>query len=272
MSNDITRSAPRRPRARTIQSLDRAAAILKLLASGPRRLGVSEIASRLELAAPTVHGLLQTLQVHGFVEQDRDSDKYQLGAGLLRLGTSYLDLNELRRAAVAHADALAEGTGAAVRVGVMHGPAVVVVHHSFRPDAAVQIPEVGAELPIHATALGKAILAFLPSAVVDDVTAEALPRLTQRTLTAAGLRTELAAARELGYARERDEAVLGESSIASPIFDHAEHAVGAIGVVGDTERILPRGPARGMVSAVLEVARGISRELGARRWPCNPSD
>jgi DNA-binding IclR family transcriptional regulator len=142
----------------------------------------------------------------------------------------------------------------------------------FRPDATVQIPEVGAELPIHATALGKALLAFLPSAVLDDLEAEPLPRLTQRTLTPSALRAELAEARERGYARERDEAVLGESSIASPIFDHAEHAVGAIGVVGDTERILPRGPARGMVSAVLEVARGISRELGARRWPGHQPD
>jgi DNA-binding IclR family transcriptional regulator len=264
--------AGRRPRARTIQSLDRAAAILKLLASGPRRLGVSELASRLDLAPPTVHGLLQTLQVHGFVEQDRDSDKYQLGAGLLRLGTSYLDLNELRRAAIAHADALAERTGAAVRVGVMHGPTVVVVHHVFRPDATVQIPEVGAELPVHATALGKAIVAFLPKSVLDDLTAEPLPKLTQRTLTAKALRQELAEARDKGYARERDEAVLGESSLAAPIFDHAEHAVGAIGVVGDTDAILPRGPAKGVVGAVLEVARGISRELGARRWPCPPPD
>jgi DNA-binding IclR family transcriptional regulator len=264
--------AGRRPRARTIQSIDRAAAILKLLASGPRRLGVTELAARLDLAPPTVHGLLQTLQVHGFVEQDRDSDKYQLGAGLLQLGTSYLDLNELRRAAVAHADALAERTGAAVRVGVMHGPTVVVVHHVFRPDATVQIPEVGAELPMHATALGKALVAFLPRTVLDDLTAEPLPRLTQRTLTAKALRAELAEARERGYARARDEAVLGESSLAAPIFDHAEHAVGAIGVVGDTERILPRGPARGIVGAVLEVARGVSRELGARRWPCPPPD
>jgi len=61
--------------------------------------------------------------------------------------------------------------------------------------------------------------------------------------------------------------VLGESSIASPIFDHAGHAVGAIGVVGDTERIMPRGPAKPLVAAVSEAARGVSRELGASRWP-----
>jgi DNA-binding IclR family transcriptional regulator len=79
-----------------IQAVDRAARILKALAGGSRRLGVTELALRLELAPPTVHGLLQTLQAHGFVEQDRGSGKYQLGPGLLQLGNSYLDLNELR--------------------------------------------------------------------------------------------------------------------------------------------------------------------------------
>ena len=70
--------------------------------------------------------------------------------------------------------------------------------------------------------------------------------------------------RETGLARERDEAVLGESSVAAPIHDSAGHAVGAIGVVGDTERILPRGPARGLGPAVIEAARSVSRELGRR--------
>src|SRR3954454_7369736 len=154
-----------------IQSIDRAARILKVLASGPRRLGVTEIAQRLELAPPTVHGLLQTLQVHGFVEQDRDSGKYQLGAGLLQLGSSYLDLNELRARSLFHAERLAARADAAVRVGVMHGPSVIVVHHVFRPDATLQILEVGAQLPVHASALGKAILAFSPAEVVDDLTA-----------------------------------------------------------------------------------------------------
>jgi DNA-binding IclR family transcriptional regulator len=260
----------RAPKRGTIQSVDRSARILKALAAGPRRLGVSELADRLDMSRPTVHGLLQTLLAHGFVEQDRDSDKYQLGAGLLQLGNSYLDLNELRGRSIVHAERLAERADAAVRVGVMHGATVLVVHHVFRPDTTLQILEVGAELPVHASALGKSILAFAPGELVDDLLAEAPTKLTSRTLTAAALRKELAAAREGGIARERDEAVLGESSLAGAIFDHSGHAVGSIGVVGDTDRILPRGPARGIAGAVAEAARGVSRELGARRWPAPP--
>ena len=106
-----------------------------------------------------------------------------------------------------------------------------------------------------------------PDEVVDDLTAEELPKLTGRTLTARELRAEFAAIRERGFARERDEAVLGEPSVAGPIFDHLGHAVGAIGVVGDTERVIPRTVAKGLAAAVTEAARGVSRELGARSWP-----
>src|SRR5882724_6302815 len=183
-TTDRNSAMPNDDRARksSIQSIDRATAILKALASGPRRLGVSELADRLGLARPTVHGLLQTLQSHGFVEQDRHSDKYQLGPGLLQLGYSYLDLNELRARSITYADHLATRTGAAVRVGVMHGSSVVVVHHVFRPDATFGVLEVGLQLPLHASSLGKAILAFSPDQVIDDLLSEPLPRLTKQTL------------------------------------------------------------------------------------------
>ena len=149
----------------------------------------------------------------------------------------------------------------------MHGSSVVVVHHVFKPDAAFGILEVGLQLPLHASALGKAILAFSPSQLVEDALAEPLPPLTKRTLDAPALRRQLASVQDQGFATERDEAVLGESSVAAPIFDDAGHAVGAIGVVDATEQLFPRGLARGVAAAVSEAARGVSRELGAPRWP-----
>jgi DNA-binding IclR family transcriptional regulator len=78
-----------------IQSIERAAAILRLLSGRSRRLGVAELAGELELPKGTVHGILRTLQFVGYVEQDRESGKYQLGPALLHMGSSYLDGNEL---------------------------------------------------------------------------------------------------------------------------------------------------------------------------------
>ena len=251
-----------------IQSVDRSIRILKALGQRPGRLGVSDLSKQLGLAKGTVHGLLRTLQEHGLVEQHADSDKYQLGPELLQLGNSYLDLNELRSRGLAWSELLATRVGEAVRVGVPHGDAMLVIHHVFRPDSSLQILEVGALLPLHATALGKAVLAYLEPADVDELVADGLPKLTGRThVTSAALRRELAAVRDRGYAVEREEAVLGEGGLAAPIFDRTSAPVGAIGVAGPRERVLRKAREATVAAAVLEAARGISRDLGAPRWP-----
>jgi DNA-binding IclR family transcriptional regulator len=251
-----------------IQSVDRAIRILKALSAGPGRLGVSELSNRLGLAKGTVHGLLRTLQDHGLVEQHADSDKYQLGPQLLQLSTRYLDLSELRSRSLAWSELLASRAQEAVRVGVAHGDGVLVVHHVFRPDATLQILEVGSVLPLHATALGKAVLAFVDQDFRGAVLEEDLPRLTGRTLSSpAALTRDLDATRKRGYAVEKEEAVLGEAGVAAPIFDRDAEPVGAVGIAGPRERILARGSERRIANAVVEAARGISRDLGAPRWP-----
>jgi DNA-binding IclR family transcriptional regulator len=260
---DPRRAQP--PRRGTIQSVDRAAEILKALANG-RRLGVSELARGLGLPAPTIHGLLRTLRDHGFVEQDRSSEKYQLGAALLHLGSSYLDFNELRARSIVHADRLATRADAAVRVGVLHGGSVLVIHHVFRPDGTLQIPEVGAQLPLHASALGKAMLAVTPADVRAQLLGAELVRLTSHTLDRVRLAIELDDVRLRGVARERGEAVLGEASIAAAILDADGHLAGAIGIVGESRRLLPRGLARGLATAVRAAADGVAGELAPGAW------
>lgn len=250
-----------------IQSVERAANILKALGGGSRRLGVSELSDQLGLAKGTVHGLLRTLEAHGLVEQDTETDKYQLGATLLRLGNSYLDTSELRSRALRWSERLAENTGESVRVGVPHGQGVLVVHHVFRPDNSLQILEVGAVLPLHASASGKALLAFDADREAQVLAAD-LPKLTGRTVTAkAALRTQLAKVRERGYALEREEAVIGDAGVAAPIFDRRGDVVGTIGLSGPVERLGQRANQARLVAAVTDAARGVSRELGASTWP-----
>jgi DNA-binding IclR family transcriptional regulator len=249
-----------------IQSVDRAVRILKALAGGPGRLGVSDLSARLGLAKGTVHGLLRTLQEHGLVEQHADSDKYQLGPELLKLSNRYLDLNELRSRSLAWSELLANRAEEAVRVGALHDDRMLIVHHVFRPDASLQILEVGEVLPLHATALGKAVLAQLSTDVRGDLLGPELPKLTGHTLsTARALDKELALTRERGYALEREEAVLGEAGVAAPIFDRRAEPIGAVGVAGPRERVLRRGRERTIATAVVEAARSISRDLGAPR-------
>jgi DNA-binding IclR family transcriptional regulator len=252
----------------SVQSIERAAAILRLLARGSGRLGVGEISTSLGLAKGTTHGILRTLQDVGFVEQDKASGKYQLGATLLHLGTSYLDVNELRSRAINWADALAARSGEAVRIGTPLDGKVLVVHHVFRPDDSLQTLDVGALLPLHATALGKVLLAY-DAGLAAEVAGAPLEAYTRRTLTSpAALRGALTKVREQGWAAEAEEHVSGQSAIAAPIRGYGGFVVGAISIAGSSDRLCPSvgRPDQSAVAYVLNAARAISRDLGAGRW------
>ncbi|MGZ8584971.1 MAG: IclR family transcriptional regulator [Actinomycetota bacterium] len=249
-----------------IQSVRRAAAILRELGSG-QRLGVTELSERLGLAKGTVHGLVRSLEEDALVERDLETGKYRLGPALLQLGNAFLDGHELRARSLLWADALATRTAEAVRVGVPNGPSILIVHHVFRPDNSVQILEVGAAIPWHASALGKAVAAFRDEAMQAELLRGQLDRLTGRTIVEPrGLRRALETIRRAGVAVDDEEAVIGEAEVAAPVFDHDGHPVGAIGVAGPVERLLSEGRASSeVVAAVKETARGLSRDVGGVR-------
>ena len=124
------------------------------------------------------------------------------------------------------------------------------------------MPEVGFVIPAHASALGKALLAFQPH---THGPAAPLRSMTGETIVdPARLADHLTEIARTGVATEHDEAVLGESSLAAPIFDATGAAVGAIAVVLQSSE-WPPPPA--LHDDVREAARNISRELGASGWP-----
>ena len=199
---------------------------------------MTEVAARLGVAKPTAHALLRTLAGGGLVNQDHNTGKYRLGPALLELGNAYLETHELRARSLILADSLASRANEAVWVAVPSGDHVLVVHHVFRPEGAVQILEVGAVLPWHACALGKVMVAYLPEA---DRAAAARRRAAgadrQHGHRHRDAREELDEARRNGYAVEDGEAAIGDAGIAAPVFD-SDGVVGAIGVVGPVERVL----------------------------------
>ncbi|MGH8895290.1 MAG: IclR family transcriptional regulator [Actinomycetes bacterium] len=248
--------------------MDRAARILHELGAGSPSLGVTELGARLGLAKPTVHGLLRTLEACGLVRQDVATGRYSLGPGVLQLGNAYLAGSELRARSMLRAGALARQVNEAVWVSVLVDDAVMVVHHEFRPDDAVQILEVGATVPWHACALGHAIVAALPGAEADELLGHPLRALTGRTRTSPeALRKALTATVDRGFAVENQEANVGDGGIAAPVHDHSGRVVGSLGVVGPVERLLQRQARAHLSRAVMDTARAVSRELGASRTP-----
>jgi DNA-binding IclR family transcriptional regulator len=250
-----------------IQSIERAAAILRLLSGRARQLGVVDLAGELGLPKGTVHGLLRTLQHEGFVEQDSDSGKYRLGAALLHMGSSYLDGNELRTRALNWSDSVATRTGEAVRIGILHEQQVLIVHHVFRPDDSLQTLDVGSLLPAHATALGKVLLAD-HLYLATELARSGLRAFTDATVTdPERLERELVRVRAQGWASDIGELVPGQVSYAAPILDRRGLTVGAMGIFGPPERLLAARQPRGeLLASVREGARAVSRELGAIPW------
>jgi DNA-binding IclR family transcriptional regulator len=250
-----------------VQSVQRAVQILRLLAAGGPRPGLGELAEKIGIAKPTVHALLRTLEAEGLVAQDRQTGKYVLGPGLLTLGNAFLETHELRMRSLTWADLLATRANEAVWVGVLTGDHVLVVHHAFRPEGAVQILEVGASIPWHTCALGKAIAAFLPEERQAELLGQRLSPLTGRSIVDPKvLAADLDGVRAAGYALEDQESTLGDAGIAAPVFDRSGLA-GAIGVVGPVERLLAERQDQDLAVQVREVARQLSRELGAGRAP-----
>jgi DNA-binding IclR family transcriptional regulator len=237
-----------------VQSIERAAAILHVVAGSGGTLGVTDIAEAVGLAKTTTHSLLRTLLLVGFVEQDRATGRYALGVGLLRLG-SHLDLNELRARASNWADALAARSGHAVRLATLVGEEVVVVHHVFRPDDSAQVLDVGASLPT-TSALGKVLFAHSHPHTGH--------RTTGRPGPAGAAPAEPAEVRARGWATAGGEVEPGMAGIAAPVRGSGGLVVAALGVSGPQSALLdtrgvPRSPVLAMVT---DAAHSVSRELG----------
>ncbi len=248
----------------SIQSIERAAAVLRLLAAGPRQLSLQEVAGSLGLAKGTAHGILRTLVEVGFVEQDARSCRYRVGAALASLasGSQRPDAHSLRSMTTNWADTLAARTDEAVRVGMLVGDGVEVVHHVFRPDGSDQTLATGQVLPARRTALGRAMLAFDPLAT-EHTLARAAAAPGRRHDDTADLQRVLEQVRRHGVATEVGDHEADVAGVAAPLRGRGGLVVAAVGLTGPAERVCDGHgrPRERYVSHVREVAATLSRQL-----------
>lgn len=250
-----------------VQSVERAATILRLLAAEPEPVALSRIADAVGLAKGTAHGLLQTLLAVGFVEQDPNSSRYRIASAVFCLGAARIDLNLLRSRAINWTDALAARSGETTQVAAFRDGRVVTVHHVVPPNATGKARGEGPETPLHASALGKVLLAHDVGAYrsIEGIT---LDPLTFHTITdKVRLDRELARVRDEGWAAEVEEREPEMAAIAAPIRDHRGSVAAAVGVAGHRDRICDtRGrPRQALLTLVVRAGRSISRELGHGR-------
>jgi IclR family transcriptional regulator, acetate operon repressor len=270
-------SAERRPRGRprafedkseqnVIKSLDRSLEVLGELAR-LEAATLSELARALDEAPATVYRILVTMQAHRMVEFDEAQQVWHVGAGAFLIGSAFLRRTGLIERARPVLRSLMEATGETANLGVESDGAVLFVSQVETHAAIRAFFPPGTKSPLHASGIGKALMAHGPEDRLDRLLGRGLQGYTARTITDPGrLATELEAIRAQGYAVDDEERNEGMRCVAAPIRDAYGETIAGLSVSGPVSRVAPdRIP--DFAEKVIAAAEAVSLALGARPTP-----
>jgi DNA-binding IclR family transcriptional regulator len=237
-------------------------AILDAFVGDVEALTLAEICSRTGLAKGTAHRLVLELQRWGGLERS-PSGAYRVGLRLFEIGMQATPRASLTDVARPYLENLYEVTRENVHFAVRDGLEALYLEKISGPRAVLVLSRVGGRNALHATGMGKALLAYAPPGVFEEVVAAGLKRFTPYTITEpARLARELAKVRREGVATGSEEGALGHGSVAAPVLDRHGVAMAAISVVshGSRSQQIIRTAA-----AVRTAALGLSRTLAQTR-------
>jgi IclR family acetate operon transcriptional repressor len=262
---DGPNGTPRRDPERTsIQSVDRALTLLENIAELGGETTLSRLASRTGLNISTCHHLLATLVQRGFVTKGLGRRGYALGARILYLSHACLQV-DLPRRAQSMLDRINQSTGETVHLAALQGDELVTVlkreaRHAVRVDAGA----LGTSDAAHATATGKAMLAWLPEDEIRRIVmGRGMTRFTPHTITDFDALIEaLRLVRRNGFAFDREEFRPGVICVGAAIRDHSGAVVGSISASAPSMRASEEHLAH-MREEVVAATRALSAELGA---------
>lgn len=251
-------------------SLRRALSVLQYVsdrANETRGVPLSRIAEDLQISKSSVLRLTTPLLDTDLLIRDRRTGWFRLGHGALRLGQAYLASLDLRTVAAQPLRRMQRTLGETCHLVVYEAPDVVYIDKVEDTHQVRMASRIGNRVPAYRTAVGKAILAWLPAEAVQAAIDRGLEAVTDRTLTdPEALRADLARVRRRGYAiddRENEEEV---RCVAAPIFDHTEEVIGALSVSSLASRMKP-ARVREVGPIVMRYGIEISRVFGSARVP-----
>ena len=255
---------PRSAKSRTrLSSVANSLRLIKTFSEDEYEIGISDLAKRLGLAKSTVHRLASTLLDEGILEQNSGDGKYHLGLALFELGAMVRRKMDFTMEARPFLRTLMEKTGETVHLAILdHDSILYIITHESK-QALRMGSKVGTRAPVHSTAVGKALLAFLPEEELERIlVARGLPASTPSTIVdAKALRRELAAVRARNYAVDDEESEIGLRAIAAPIRIYSGNVVAAISIAGPVHR-MARKTLLGWVRELVDAADAVSQRLG----------
>lgn len=213
-----------------IQSVERALKIMGLFDENTTELKITEISSKMQMHKSTVHSLLKTLQLHGYIQQDSESGKYKLGLALLEKGQLLLNGFDIRTVAKAHLQSLSLQTGQTIHLAILDGNMGVYIDKVEGEKAAIRYSRIGRRVPLHSSAVGKVLAAFNNKDETQLFLQDYLfTEHTAKTITDKNsFLRELTKVRTDGFAVDNEENEPGVRCVATPIFDHLGHVSAAV--------------------------------------------
>lgn len=234
-------------------------AILGAFAPGDVRLTLTEICHRAGLPLATGHRLIAELVGGGFLDRLPDGS-YRVGLRLWQIGAQASEPRDLRELALPYMEDLYEATHENVQLAVQRDGKALYLERLRGPRSVPIVTWVGAELPLHATGVGKVLLAFAPPELLERTLTAGLSAPTERTVTDIDrLRGELAEIRRTGLAFTDQEMSFGSRSVAAPVHDAAREVVAALSLTSRQRG----GEIRRLAPAVRTAARALSRDVAA---------
>ncbi|GLS18052.1 IclR family transcriptional regulator [Labrys miyagiensis] len=246
-------------------SLERGLSVLQLLRVSDEPLGVRELARRLDLSAPAVQRILNTLAQVAYVEQDPPSRRYRLGPSLLSLAQNMLREDRLVRASQGELELLAEAACLNAFLGIRRGDQGIYLLAVQSKSPVVIRSSPGETFSLHSTAMGKALLLNLtPEQIVEILGSGPFKQHTHRTATDVGkLHGHIRAARAAGYTTSLDENFVGLIAVGAPVLDASARIIGAISVAYP-KAVGPQIEIAEVGEMIIAAAARISTSLGYR--------
>jgi len=248
--------------ARKIQSLQRAARILRLFSLNRPYLGITEISRELNMSKGTIQGMVQTLLDEGLLWKDAATAKYRLGFDLYELGVVFAGSLEINQKASGPANQLAKRTQRLVSVAVCSNNTALITLDAYPRVGPFISRHFELRRPLYCTAIGKSMLIAMSDPELEDYLDKTpLISFTINTITdKKRLRSELIEARRRGYTVNRAEHTLARGGIGAPIFQGKGKLAGSIAIVTSPDQ-LGANEERFSLEA-MNTASEISRHMG----------
>lgn len=240
-----------------IQSLARGLHIIDLIANSGRSLSVTELAHALQIDKSSASRLVRTLVNYGYLQLEPGTRRYTLGKRLYHIGWQVLNLMPIRQKARAHLQRLVQETGECAHTAVFAENKALVIDDVETETTLRVVSGTGRMIPLHCTAVGKALLAFAEVPLPPE-----LPAFTPRTITSREqLAAHLAETSQRGYALDDEEFDEGIRCIAAPVYNYMGIAIAVIGISGPKVRLLD-DKLEQLAAIVMRTAHELSAELG----------